>query len=60
MVAVGADPDPALIDVLSKVQQTSAPALPTAAADRWCRRRSGQHFALMYLSARSSTVTRSS
>jgi multidrug efflux pump len=52
---LGADPDQALIDVLSKVQQVRG-QLPTDAEDPVVQKGTGQNFALMYLAVRSSTM----
>jgi multidrug efflux pump len=52
---LGTDPDTALIDVLSKVQQVRG-ELPTDAEDPIVVKGTGQNFALMYLAVRSSTM----
>jgi multidrug efflux pump len=52
---LGSDPDQALIDVLSKVQQVRG-ELPTDAEDPVVIKGNGQNFALMYLAVRSSTM----
>jgi multidrug efflux pump len=52
---LGADPDQALIDVLSKVQQVRG-QLPTDAEDPIVQKGTGMAFALMYLAVRSTTM----
>jgi multidrug efflux pump len=52
---LGSDPDQALIDVLSKVQQVRG-QLPTDADDPVVVKGTGQSFALMYLAVRSTTM----
>ncbi len=54
-MVLGADPDKALVDVLSKVQQVRS-QLPTDADDPVVQKGTGQNFALMYLAVRSSTM----
>ncbi len=54
-MVLGADPDQALIDVLSKVQEVRG-QLPTDAEDPVVQKGDGQNFALMYLAVRSSTM----
>ncbi len=50
------DPDVALVDVLSKVQQVRG-QLPTDAEDPIVQKGTGQNFALMYLAVRSETMS---
>jgi len=52
---LGTDPDQALIDVLSKVQQVSG-ELPSDAEDPVVVKGDGQNFALMYLAVRSAAM----
>ena len=52
---LGADPDQALVDVLSKVQQVRG-ELPDDAEDPIVQKGTGQNFALMYLAVRSTTM----
>ena len=54
-MVLGADPDKALVDVLSKVQQVRG-QLPTDADDPVVQKGTGQNFALMYLAVRSTTM----
>jgi hypothetical protein len=49
------DPDQALVDVISKVQQVRG-QLPTDAEDPVVQKGTGQNFALMYLAVRSRTM----
>ncbi len=52
---LGSDPDTALVDVLSKVQQVRG-QLPADADDPVVVKGTGQNFALMYMAVRSSTM----
>ena len=54
-MTLGADPDQALIDVLSKVQEVRG-QLPTDAEDPVVQKGTGESFALMYLAIRSTTM----
>ena len=54
-MVLGADPDQALIDVLSKVQEVRG-QLPSDADDPIVQKGTGQSFALMYLAVRSTTM----
>jgi len=54
-MVLGADPDQALVDVLSKVQQVRG-QLPTDADDPVVQKGTGMSFALMYLAVRSTTM----
>jgi multidrug efflux pump len=54
-MVLGADPDQALIDVLSKVQEVRG-QLPTDAEDPIVQKGTGVSFALMYLAVRSTTM----
>ena len=54
-MVLGADPDKALVDVLSKVQQVRG-QLPSEADDPVVQKGTGQNFALMYLAVRSTTM----
>lgn len=55
-MVLGADPDQALVDVLSKVQQVRG-QLPTDADDPVVQKGTGMSFALMYLAVRSTTMS---
>ncbi len=55
-MVLDADPDKALVDVLSKVQQVRG-QLPSDADDPIVQKGTGQNFALMYLAVRSNTMS---
>jgi multidrug efflux pump len=55
-MVLNTDPDQALVDVLSKVQQVRG-NLPSDADDPIVQKGTGQNFALMYLAARSTTMS---
>lgn len=54
-MVLNSDPDKALVDVLAKVQQVRG-VLPTDADDPVVVKGTGQNFALMYISVRSTTM----